>query len=375
MSEAAAPAAAPSSAAGSSTSVPSSSSSTPTTSVPSSPARSTTAELAQRLSAGELASSGAPTQETAPAAEPPAVEGGANWYEQYQDVHGVPVQDVLAALQQGSLPEALYDKLKFQLQDGDFTQEVDLNTLRNGAMMRDNYTRKSQALAKEREAFASERNELVNYLQNWKSDPGQLLYGLERLGMPVLEAAKMLAERLTYADQLNAAVPGSGDQWLEAQKQKAEYEDMKRQIARQQEMQQQQERQKRDAVIRKNLQDASVNAFKEVGLELEESSWTLYTQHVQALFDNKPADKRKLTRNDLKQAAQATKTQLQRYAVAYEQRKPAQAAQNPGAKLGSQYLDGGAPKKVPDRAPKPPAPKTTAEVAEMMRQRAGIRQR
>jgi hypothetical protein len=357
-----APAAAPSAPAASTPSTPSS---TPS-SVPNVSSRSTTAELSQKLYGDNNTAPSLESQLETP--DSGDVSSDAPWYERYSEgVHGVQAQEILEALERGEVPPALHDKLRFQLRDGDNETEVDLAALQNGAMMQRNFTRKSQELAEERKAFYSERDEFAGYLTNWKTDPQQLLYGMERMGLPVLEAAKLLAERLTYADTLNAAVPGSGDEWMEAQKSKAELADLRRAQQAQLDQAQQVQQADKTSKVRTNLQNTSKEIFNKIGLEIEESSWSLYTQHVQAIFDAKPSGNQKLTKQDLERAAKATKTQIDQYAQAYLKRQPKKA---PG--IGNS-LDAGAPKAVPGRAPGKPGGKTTEQVLQEMqaRQRVG----
>jgi len=307
--------------------------------------------------------------------EEPAFEEGAEasevepevaetpWYEAYQEgVHGVPVQELLQAISEGRIPEQLWDQLVFDMKDGDREWKGTINDMRNGAMLRENHTRKSQELAAEKKQFYAERDEVVEYFKNWQQDPQQLLFGLHRMGMPVLKMTELLTTQLTKAEAMNQVNPGSGDEWLQAVFQKAEMEDMKRRLDRQNQHNEQAEHAKREETLRNNIRQASTEIFKEIGLELEESSWELYKQHTQLLYDQKqpgPNGRKSLSRADLKKAAQATKSQLEQYARAYMNRQP---APKPGAKLGTGKLDAGAPKKVPARAPQPGGRRmTTAE--------------
>lgn len=340
-------------------------------STPSSPTRSTTAELSQKLFA--------PREETGTAASDlgevpdssPSEGAEAPWHEQYAEgIHGVPVQELLRALSGGQLPEALYKKLRMELRDGDHVWESDIEGMRNGSQMQQVFTRKTQELAQERNAFHAERDELTSYLRNWKSDPQQLLHGLERLGMPILESAQLLAQRLTKAEALNQAFPGSGDEWLESVRSQSELADLRRAQERQAQAQNQQQSSQKQAQVRANLQKASKEIFTETGLKLEKSSWDVYTQHVQAILDTK--DGKSLTRQDLRQAAAATKQQFDAYARTY---LSSQKKEAPGAKLGLTSLDPGAPKGVPARAPKPVERKTTEQVMAEMRNRGGFGQR
>lgn len=352
-----APAAAPSAPASTS----SAPSSTPS-SVPNVSSRSTTAELSQKLYGDNNTAPSLESQLETPDAGD--VSSDAPWHERFAEgVHGVQAQEILEALERGEVPQALYEKLRFQLKDGDNETEVDLAALQNGAMMHSAFTRKTQELAAEKRAFFAERDEFAGYLTNWKNDPQQLLYGMERMGLPVLEAAKLLAERLTYADALNEKIPGAGDQWMEAQKSQAELADLRRAQEMQAQQAQQAQQADKTSKVRSNLQNKSKEIFNKIGLEIEESSWSLYTQHVQAIFDAKPSGSQKLTQQDLERAAKATKTQIDQYAQAYLKRQPKKA---PG--VGAS-LDAGAPKAVPGRAPARPGGKTTEQVMREMQER------
>lgn len=359
------------------TSTPSATSSTPSTSngqssVPSSPVRQTTADLAQKLYGHNNAEQESDVEVSAEEPVSTGAETETPWYE--RELHGLKLQELAEALENGTIPEALWDKIRMTHKDGDNEWEESLSDMRNGRMMQAAFTRKTQDLAAEKKAFYSERDEMIQYMQGWKADPEQLVYGLERMGMPLLEAAQILAKRLTYADTLNANVPGSGDEWLEAQKMKAEYADLKRSQERALEQEKSSKAAEKQAKVRENLQNESKKVFDSIGLRLEESSWSLYTQHVQAIVDSKPEGAPRLTKADLERAARATKSQIDQYVQAYAkgpgQQKPAGAP-----KLSGPGLDAGAPKKVPERAPKQNKPKTTAEFYEAIRARQGIKVR
>jgi hypothetical protein len=298
------------------------------------------------------------------------------WHEAYAEgIHGVEVQELLQALANGTLPEALLDKLQLDLQDGDQQWKGTVKDLQQGAMMRANYTRKSQELAQEQKQFHAERGEMVEYFKNWQQDPQQLLFGLHRMGMPVLKMTELLTTQLTKAEAMNNVNPGSGDEWLQAVFQKSEMDDLKRRMERQNQSKEQEQHSKKEEQLKTQIRSASTEIFKEIGLELEESSWELYKQHTQLIYDNKPVGqngRKGLSRADLKKAAEATKSQLEQYARNYQARAGKQA---PGAQLGTVKLDAGGPTKVPARAPQRKTQKTTAEVLAEINTKNGFRQR
>jgi hypothetical protein len=154
--------------------------------------------------------------ETEPEVTDPAVDGEApdwSWAEPlaaYRDgIHGVSTPELLQALADGQIPDALMDKLTLTMKDGDDEWTGTVGDLRNSAQMHSNYTKKSQALAQEKKQYESERGELIGYLRSWKEDESgeKGLMGLEKmLGEDgVLRIARKLAERLQRKEELEAA--------------------------------------------------------------------------------------------------------------------------------------------------------------------------
>src|SRR5687768_70813 len=125
----------------------------------------------------------APDLETAPEAaveaEPevevaPEAEGDTPAPAAEEDVHGIPVSEVLAALREGKLPDALWNALKMELVDGEDREEATLADYRDSVMLHRNYTRKRQAeaaRAKEVEATAqavqAEKQEFYQMVKSW----------------------------------------------------------------------------------------------------------------------------------------------------------------------------------------------------------------
>lgn len=289
---------------------------------------------------------------------------GYEWLDSYRDgLHGVPVQELLQSLANGEVPAALLNQLKIKLRDGDQEWMGTLEEARNGAMMKSNYYKKTQELADQRKSFQGEQDELVGYLQAWKSDPVQLVYGLRRLGMPFEDAARHLATELDTADQLNATRPGAGDQWLEAQRIRAEHADMQRQQEHNQNQQKQQQAQHQEKRVVDAIRKVAVDDFKAVGLKMSPGAWKAFSDNVTAIWNDQG---RPPTRQEVRDAAMATKELVDMYAAEHSQsvRNAPQTAQQ---KLGQRSLDGGAPRAVNPAAPKKVQQTTTSDFLKKMR--------
>lgn len=354
---------------------PSPASSQPSSVPTSAPLRSTTAELSDKLFHQEPATPSEPSATSQHEVQTP----DQNWTDAYKDgIHGVPVQELLQAISEGRLPDALHDKLLLQLKDGDREWEGNIASLRNGAMMRENFSRSKNELTQERNAFQAERTQFIEDFRGMKQDPEQFLQSMQSMGMPVLEAAKLLATQLATKDYMNrqAGVQegqhGPGDDWYEAIQARQELNSMKRQhqaqTQRQQQMQQEQQFQQRSTAV----QTAAIEAFKAVGIDhvKHPQYWDRAAQHLQRIYDAKPeprdGSERPLTRGDIREAVRITKEEAD--AFLRSQNSPQQMA-TPGAAA----LDTRAGKTVPDRAPKQNSRKTTEEIAREMRERQGVR--
>jgi hypothetical protein len=297
-------------------------------------------------------------------------------------VHGVPVQELLQALTEGRLPDALHDKLYLALKDGDQQWEGNVSTLRNGAMMREKFSQQMNQLKQERDGFYAERTQFVDDLRTLKQNPEQFLYSMQSMGMPVLEAAKMMATQFATRDYLNRqagvqqGARGPGDDWLEGIQAKQELQAMRRvqerQTTQQKQVQEQRQFEQRSGAV----QGAAMEAFKAVGVDpvKHPQYWDRAAQHLQRIYDDKPTPRdgseKPLTRRDVHQAVQLVKQEIDDFLRAHG-REPAPAqAPRPGAAP----LDTRAGKQTPDRAPKPLAQKkTTDEIMREMRERQGVR--
>jgi cell division septum initiation protein DivIVA len=256
-------------------------------------------------------------------------------------VHGVPAKDLLEAIEKGQIPDALMSKLRLAIGDDGF--EGSLDELRSGAMMRRPFTQNSQELAEQRRAFEADQSELVNYLSNWKQDPQQLLYGMRRLGMPIQEVAQMLLQEAMTADKLNEAVPGSGDEWIQAQVMKAEHADLLRQHQQAEAQRQQAIQAQKQEAISNNLRSIAVKEFELAGLDHKPTAWNLFREHCAAIYE----ETGKLSRADVRRAVVDTKGQIEDYIKKYN-------VQVERPTLGGPRLDGGAPRATNPSAPSRP---------------------
>jgi hypothetical protein len=125
-----------------------------------------------------------------------------------EQIHGLSARDILAAIKEGKLPDALWDALKAELIDGEDREERPLKDFRAGAMMAKNYTRKAMALAEERKSHAaekqaleSEREELYGMVRSWK-DPAKLKRAAKSMGLPLEQVAIMWAEEYDRRSKL-----------------------------------------------------------------------------------------------------------------------------------------------------------------------------
>lgn len=352
------------------------SSSVPTSQPQGAPARSTTAELSDKLF------------NTGPSdAEPSAVSqhqapGDYGWLDNYKEgIHGVPVQDLLQAISEGKLPDALHDKLMLNLKDGDHEWEGSISSMRNGAMMREKFSQQMNQLKQERDGFYGERNQFVDDLRGMKESPEQFLYSMQSMGMPVLESAKILATQYATRDFLNkqAGVPegqrGPGDEWLEGKQAQMELQNHRRQQERQSQQQRQMQEARQFEQRSGAVQGAAMEAFKAVGVDpvKHPQYWDRAAQHLQRIYDAKPeprdGSEKPLTRRDVNEAVRIVKEEIDTFLRAHGQ-APAQVQARPGAAP----LDTRAGKQVSDRAPKQAGPKkTTDEIMREMRERQGVR--
>lgn len=123
-------------------------------------------------------------------------------------IHGVPLKDLIEALQNGQLPDALWEVLQGELVDGEEREPKTLKEIRDGAMLLRNYTKKTMALAEERKAHETkskelnaEREELYGMVRSWK-DPVKFRKAAKSMGLPLEQVAIMWAEEFDKRSKL-----------------------------------------------------------------------------------------------------------------------------------------------------------------------------
>jgi hypothetical protein len=330
-----------------------------------------TAQPAEEMSAQEESAAAEEVPEVEQTEEAPDYSWAAD-IQDYRQLHGMELKEVLQALAEGRIPEALWDKLRIPLKDGDEEWEDTLGAARDGAMMRHNFTKKAQALAQERDAFYKERNDLIDYMKGWKEDPRKLLAGLRKLGMPYDAMARAYAEEvaqfehLSQLEQEGKLPPGTAKALQQKQELEAQLEEQRVALARAQQQQQTTQTDEQAQQIGQQVKTASVQALDEIGYKLSDGTltegvWELFKTSLQAIWnvngDQAPS------KMQIREAARATKAQIDSYL-----RKAAPAtAQTPAPKLGGKALDGGAPKVAPKVTSNGrPKPTTSAEFRKKM---------
>lgn len=219
-------------------------------------------------------------------AEP--VEEDWSWMEPlkaHRQLHGLELSDIVTALASGSLPDPLLKILKVKLKDGDNEWEDTIDGARRGAMMRRDYSRKTQQLAEERDSFTADRDEFVSMLHGWKSDPKRLKAGLQHMGFPFLEAAKLLAEEHR---QLAALPPEARALYEEKTKAEAELQKLKYEQERASKLQ---ARESEKAQTQKRVDFVTQSAqpiFQASGVPLNKGTWGVFLRHFDAISRANP---------------------------------------------------------------------------------------
>lgn len=293
-----------------------------------------------------------------------------NWdwatpFKDLQQIHDMSSLEILQALQQGQIPEALLDKLILTGKDGEEEWSMSVAEARDGNMMRRNFTRKTQELARERNAFSAERDELVNYLHSWQSDPMKLLAGAHKMKFPIMEAAKILAQREAEIQGYEALEaegrlpPGSAERRRAEFDREIEHESMRLQLQRQEQRQSQEQFQAQHQARVQQTAQACRSAFDAAGLK-GEGMWNVFKSELGAMWTPEEQQKRPASPQEIRTAILATKEQYQQFLAG---RKQEQAKQPAGApKLqASRPLDAGGGKRVAPRPAQHTQPMTTKD--------------
>jgi len=261
----------------------------------------------------------------------------------FKEIHGLPVKEILAALMEGKLPDALLAKIKVKLKDGDNEWEDSIESARNGAMLRSNYTKKTMAFSQERDTFHAEKDQFVDMVRNWTTPEG-LKHGLTTLGLPFLEAAKLLAQEEQELDEMEAASPGTKEIMKARQKAKLELEQAQKELARLEQGRQKQSTEATEKQIVEGVRNIAPAVFESIGLKLNNGTWDIFNYHLRALWAEHGFDKTNKAMVEF--AAKAAKEEVDAYV------KNAQGGAEPtppppvkkGPTLGGKTYDGPPPK-------------------------------
>jgi hypothetical protein len=269
----------------------------------------------------------------------------------YKEIHGLSAKDILSALAEGNIPDALLEKIQIDLKDGEETWRVPLSEARNGAMRASKFSKKMAALAderntfaQERDAFGQERDQLVGMLKNWQSDPKALLNGMRKLGLPVEDAARAFAEELHALEQMG---PGARELYMEKQKAEMELQELKQRQQWYESQHTQNELRQKEATIKQQteqdvtyVQDNAREAFRAVGMRITKGSWGAFLSNLNPLW----ASEGKLSPQIIQEAVRATKEDVDAYVQQHRG-----AATKPAAPKVAR-LDPGAPNKISPQA-------------------------
>lgn len=279
----------------------------------------------------------------------------------YKEIHGLSTKELLAALKEGNIPDALMDKLFVNLKDGDKEWRASLSEYRDGAMRAKNHTKKMQALAEERKSFESERGEfrtereqIVHMFQHWKQgqDGKSLLHGLRKLGMPVEAAARAFAQELATLEEMGPAAQAMFEEKQNAESelyQLRQQQDYWRQQheAREQTSRQQQEQVQMEQTTR-FVQDTAVAAFAKAGVnDIKPGVWNLFQTHLRGLWEEAGS----LNADMIAEAVTATREDMAERVARLNGDDSNQPAARPVVKTSNKIapaatprLDGGAPR-------------------------------
>ena len=211
-----------------------------------------------------------------------------SWLEalkEHKQLHGLELVDLVKALAEGRLPEELHDIIKIKLKNGDEEWESPLSKARKEAMLHHDYTNKLQTFAKEKKEYFDDKNEFLEMLQSWKTNPESLLNAMERLEFPILDAAKLLAHRHR---ELDAMTPRERElyeqkQKLERELEKDKYEQKRQKISEHEASVKIEADKKADFVS-----IAAKQLFDKHQVPLDERTWRLFLNKFQIISNSFP---------------------------------------------------------------------------------------
>lgn len=249
---------------------------------------------------------------------------------QYKQIHGMDTAELLAALSNGEIPQALYDKFLIPMKDGDNEFTMSLAEARDNGMMRANFTRKMQEFSRERKAFEQEKRDIAAMFQGWSSNPATMLAQMEKMKLPVLEVAQLLANRHRDIDQIRAAeeaghVPaGSAEAYLDRLRLQGELEEAQFARQRLEQSQQQVDTRKDGQAAANKITDTARKFFAAEGLQESQGLWNVFKQELSAIWEVKGTDQA-ITDAEIRAAVRTTKQIAAQYVQQAKAQQPAAA--------------------------------------------------
>lgn len=274
-------------------------------------------------------------------------------------LHGLKQADVLKALEEGHIPQELWDKLKITQRVNGEDTAVTLAEYRENGMRLSDYTRAHQTLQTERAQFAETQGAWQEMVQEWRTPQKapQTLEAMMDLGLPIHELAEAYATTWAEEQQLRRAATDANvpeyyrniarqaleqKEALKAQREEHRRAQMQDTLS-QRDQRAQVERQHTEAV--KALAAEVPGMLQSVGVQDGPIARDVLKSYVKAMLPPGQV----LTRQVLQQAVQATKEELsdrhKAYAAQQNQRQtprlPVAAAAVGG--VASQQRGGGTP--------------------------------
>jgi len=271
----------------------------------------------------------------------------------FRELHGVPLAEIAKAIAEGRIPDALLSKLRVKLKSGEDEWEDTIEGARSGNMRYRDYTKKRQADAAEKAEWTAEKNDLIGLHQTWKGDTSgkALLTGLQRMGYPMLEAAKLLAAEHARMAQMT---PVERENYERAQRAESELERVRWEQAK---FQRQQQDIESKASIDRNVEFVTQTAnrqFQVSGLPLNKGTWGVFLRHFDSIRSANPGtqwseEMVQIAVGATKEEYEDLRKQMGGVAPSAAPQKPQVVASTPAraqlanAGIGSQRFDSGKP--------------------------------
>lgn len=199
------------------------------------------------------------------------------------DVHGVKAREVLEALGKGVFPEALADKVLFEVNPNGQKRMVNAAELKSGYMRQVDYTRGTEKLAAARREAAQFERGWTDTLESWKGDPESLRRGMRRFGLgdALFKAARAIAAEEYELQQMT---PEQAAVVRENRRLKEERDELEERTRAAEQTKEQRRRAAMQEKRSRILQELSPVAFQRANLPENEVSRQHYIQHLRVLM-------------------------------------------------------------------------------------------